>query len=87
MKIGDIVYSLKGRDSGSYYAVVEAVDETRVKIADGDHRRIKNAKVKNVAHLRQTGSRLDRIAEKLEGGAAVFDNELFSALRPYNTKD
>ncbi len=84
MKKGDIVYSKSGRDEGRYFVVVEVVDETFVRIADGDLRRIRNAKLKNVRHLRATGDRLERIAEKLELGAQVFDTELYSALKLYD---
>ncbi len=84
MKKGDIVYSKSGRDEGRYFAVVEIIDEGFVRIADGDLRRIKNAKLKNVKHLRSTGDRLERIADKLESGVQVFDSELFSALRLYD---
>lgn len=84
MEIGSIVYSKAGRDQGSYYAVIESVDENTVKIADGDHRHIKNAKVKNIKHLQSTGDVLEKIAEKLKNGTQVFDQELFSALRFYN---
>ena len=84
MKKGDIVYSKSGRDEGRYFAVVEIIDEGFVRIADGDLRRIKNAKLKNVKHLRATGDRLERIADKLESGVQVFDSELFSARRLYD---
>ena len=84
MELGSIVYSKQGRDSGKYYAVVEIADGERVKIADGNLRRIKCAKMKNVKHLKETGSVLERIAEKLKEGAQVFDNEIYSALRAYN---
>lgn len=81
-----MVYSKAGRDSGKYFAVVQIVSEGQVKIADGDLRRIKNAKLKNVKHLHSTGDMLERIAEKLKDGAQIFDAELFSALRFYNEK-
>ena len=84
MKKGDIVYSKSGRDEGRYFAVVDIIGEGFVRIADGDLRRIKNAKLKNVKHLRATGDRLERIADKLESGVQVFDSELFSALRLYD---
>lgn len=84
MELGQIVYSKAGRDCGKYYAVVEIVDENRVKIADGDLRRIKSAKLKNVKHLQSDGDMLEKIAEKLKNGTQVFDAELFSALRFYN---
>lgn len=83
MEIGEIVYSKAGRDRGRYFAVVEIVGEGFVRVADGDVRRIKNAKLKNVKHLRSTGDRLEKIADKLSRGAQVFDKELYSALRMY----
>ncbi len=79
-----MVYSKSGRDSGRYFAVVALERENYVRIADGDVRRLKNAKLKNVKHLKVTGDRLERIAEKLEAGAQVFDSELYSALRLYD---
>lgn len=84
MKPGDVVYSKSGRDSGRYFAVVATEGENYVRIADGDVRRLKNAKRKNVRHLRETGDRLERIAEKLAAGAQVFDTELYSALKLYD---
>ena len=83
MEIGEIVYSKAGRDRGRYFAVVEIVGEGFVRVADGDVRRIKNAKLKNVKHLRSTGDRLEKIADQLARGAQVFDKELYSALRMY----
>ena len=55
MELGQIVYSKAGRDSGKYFAVVELVGEDRVKIADGNTRHIKAAKLKNVKHLQSDG--------------------------------
>ncbi len=81
-----MVYSKAGRDAGRYYAVVELVDETRVRIADGDLRRIKRAKLKNIKHLGTDGTVLEKIAAKLKAGAQVFDAELYSALRLYDKK-
>lgn len=84
MRPGDVVYSKSGRDSGRYFAVVATEGEKFVRIADGNVRRIRNAKLKNVRHLKATGDRLERIAEKLETGAQVFDSELYSALKLYD---
>ncbi len=86
MELGQVVYSKQGRDSGRYYAVVEIVDETYVKIADGKLRRVKSPKLKKVKHLKTKGDMLDKISEKLKQNAQVFDTELRSALRPYNEK-
>lgn len=84
MELGQIVYSKAGRDSGRYYVVVEIIGESQVKIADGDLRRIRDAKLKNVKHLQSDGDMLSKIADKLKNGAQIFDAELFSALRFYN---
>ena len=86
MELGQVVFPKVGRDSGKYYAVVEIVDEQKVRIADGDLRRIAKAKLKNVKHLQSNGDMLEKIAEKLKNGTQVFDAELFSALRFYNEK-
>ncbi|MDE6302884.1 MAG: KOW domain-containing RNA-binding protein, partial [Clostridia bacterium] len=83
-ELGQIVYSKAGRDSGKYFAVVELVGEDRVKIADGNTRRIKKSKLKNVKHLQSDGDVLAKIADKLKNGQQIFDAELFSALRFYN---
>lgn len=86
MELGDVVYSKSGRDSGRFYAVVALEREGYVRIADGDIRRIRNAKLKNEKHLRSTGDKLERIAEKLTSGTQVFDTELYSALKLYDKK-
>lgn len=87
MELGQVVFSKAGRDSGRYYAVIEIVDENTVKIADGNLRHIKSAKVKNVKHLQSNGEILEKIAEKLKIGNQVFDAELFSALRIFNEEN
>ena len=51
MKLGEIVLSVAGRDAGKHFAVVEIVDDNHVRIADGDLRRIKTAKLKKIKHL------------------------------------
>lgn len=84
MELGLIVYSKAGRDQGAYYAVVEIVDENTVRIADGNLRRIKSAKLKNVKHLQSTGDVLEKIAGKIKSGTQVSDKELSGALRFYN---
>ena len=46
MTVGAIVYSTKGRDKDSYYAVIEVVSADYVKIADGKYRTIEKPKLK-----------------------------------------
>lgn len=84
INVGDIVYSLKGHDSGSYYLVVGIANDNFVLIADGDNRRLDKPKLKNVKHLKPIGERLEVIAQKLVDNKQVYDNELKRALRRFN---
>lgn len=84
MELGQVVYSIAGRDSKRHFVVVEIVSDTEVKIADGDLRRIRSAKLKKTKHLHSTGDVLEKIANKLKSEAQIFDAELYSALRFYS---
>ncbi len=86
IQIGDVVLSLRGRDSGRYYVVAEKVSEEFVRIADGEKHVLEKTKLKKIKHLRPTGDRLDTIGEKFVEAKQVFDSEIRSALRSYNTK-
>lgn len=83
MKIGEVVYSIAGRDSGRYYIITEIENEDRVKVADGEIKSIKNAKKKNIRHIKLSGDVLEKIAQKLINNEQVFDSEIKSALRSY----
>ena len=83
MKIGEVVYSIAGRDSGRYYIITEIENEDRVKVADGEIKSIKNAKRKNIRHIKSSGDVLEKIAQKLINNEQVFDSEIKSALRSY----
>ncbi len=85
VNVGSVVFSRAGRDKGRFFTVVEIVDDTFVKLADGDLRRLENPKLKKLKHLKNTGDILDAIAEKLISGTKVYNAEIFSALRRYNS--
>ncbi len=84
IQIGDVVLSLKGRDSGRFYVVASKVSEEYVKIVDGEKHLLSKTKLKKVKHLKANGQRLDSIANKFIEGKQVFDSEIRSALRSYN---
>lgn len=86
MQIGEVVLSLKGRDCDRCYVVVEIVSSEYVKIADGEKHVLEKTKLKKIKHLRKTNDRLDSIGDKLIENKQVFDSEIRSALRSYNTK-
>lgn len=83
-EVGTVVYSIAGRDQGRFFVVVEVVDDTFVKIADGDLRRVDTPKMKKMRHLRSQNIVLPKLAEKLVDGKKIFDAEVKAALRAYN---
>lgn len=85
VEVGSVVFSRAGRDKGIFFLVVEVVDDVYVRLADGDVRRLEKPKLKKIKHLKNTGDVLANIAEKLRQGVKVYDAEIFSALRRYNS--
>ena len=83
--VGSIVYSRAGRDEGRYFVVTAILDDSYVSIADGSVRKLAKPKKKKIKHLKNTGEVLDNIAGKLLTSAKIYDAEIFSALRKYNS--
>ncbi len=83
--IGSVVYSRAGRDEGNYFMVLEIVDDSYVLITDGNIRKLASPKKKKIKHLKNTGDVLTQIAEKAIIGSKIYDAEVFSALRKYNS--
>ena len=83
--VGSIVYSRAGRVEGRYYMVTAILDDSYVTIADGSVRKLAKPKKKKIKHLKNTGEVLDNIAGKLLTSAKIYDAEIFSALRKYNS--
>ena len=79
---GNIVYSLAGRDSGSYF-VVMAVTDNFAYICDGRNRKTDKPKRKKVKHLKVGCGCSEYIAEKLAKGEQVTNAELRREIRPY----
>ena len=52
MKVGDIVVSLAGHDTGDAFIVISEVSADFVLIADGKSRTLENPKLKRKRHLR-----------------------------------
>ena len=85
MEHGRVVYSKAGRDSGRYYVVSEILDELFVLILDGEKHKIASPKKKKVKHLKATSDVLSILGEKFRLKKQVFDSEIRSALRAYNS--
>ena len=59
LKIGQLVISRMGRDSGKKYVVIESCDDNHVEVADGFVRKVDRPKRKNVKHLIVHGAVLE----------------------------
>lgn len=79
---GDIVYSIAGRDSGCYFAVI-AVDGNFAMICDGRKRKTDKPKRKKFKHLKTGFGHSSYIAEKIKSGEKVTNAELKRELKPY----
>ena len=85
LNVGLVVYSVSGRDKGRFYVIFEVVDDTFVKIVDGDLRRIEKPKLKKVKHLRTEGEYIEKFREKFTGDIKVLDAEVKAALKRFNS--
>lgn len=79
---GDIVYSIAGRDSGCYFAVM-AVENNFAFICDGKSRKTDRPKRKKVKHLKRGIGHSAFIAQKIKNGEMVTNRELKTELKPY----
>ena len=86
IQLGSIVFSKMGRDSGRFFIVTEIVDDSYVMIADGDIRRLEKPKKKKIKHLKSIGVKSDKIREKLLDNTKIYDAEIYSIIRKYNSK-
>ena len=76
LEVGSVVFSRRGHDSGSYYAVVGLIDGEYALIADGDTRKTGKPKKKKIKHLGFRGEELAGWAERAEQGLPVTDKFL-----------
>lgn len=80
ISIGQVVYSIAGRDAGRKFIVVDIIDDCRVMVSDGDLRRIERAKLKKLKHLKVTERVVVSVNEKIQSSARVSNAEIRKAL-------
>ena len=78
---GQLVSSCAGRDQGRYFVVIDVVDESLVRVVDGDLRRVEKPKVKNMRHLIRYERTVTSIADKLRSGQRVTNEQVRLALK------
>jgi len=82
MNIADIVISTNGRDAGKRFIVIGADNEYSL-IADGKGRRYEKPKKKKNKHLKFEDKAESQIAEKLQDGEKITNNEIRRYLAGY----
>lgn len=80
VKPGQWVTSTAGRDKGNHYLVLEVVDERAIVIVDGARRTLARPKRKNVRHVWVHDVVDEGLAEALEQGEKVKDDEIRAIL-------
>ena len=82
ISLGQVVYSKSGRDAGKAFLAVAYADG-KICYADGDLRRLENAKKKNRKHIIETEFVDQTIMEKLQSGEKVTNADIRKALSNY----
>lgn len=74
-KLGEIIVSKAGRDSGRYFAVMWDKDEY-IGLCDGDLRKTDSVKKKKKKHVKTTGKVCEYLNGKLSSGVKVTNSEI-----------
>lgn len=69
--VGQFVKSKAGRDKDRMFIILEIVDDNYLKLADGDLRKVENAKQKKVRHVAPMKIVSDDIRQKTEEGKKI----------------
>lgn len=80
LRLGQLVTSRAGRDTGERYLVVGKTGDRFVFLANGKTRTLANPKKKNLRHLVFHQAVVEDIERKLEAGEEVKDEEIRQAL-------
>ena len=79
--VGDLVLSLKGRDKGKEFLVVEVSDKY-VLIVDGKTRKVQNPKRKSVKHLvKLQVEGLESLATRIQNEKPIANKKVCKAIK------
>ncbi len=78
---GRLVCSTAGRDSRKFYLVINMVNDTIAQVADGEVRKLKTPKKKNIKHLKVYPQLATEITEKSHSGQRVTDLDIRNGLQ------
>lgn len=85
IQIGSVVFSKSGRDAGKFFLVTEIIDDSYVRTVDGKMRTLAKPKKKKIKHLKATGDINEKLREKLLSNKVIYDAEINSFIRKYNS--
>lgn len=78
--VGDLVKSLKGRDEGMAFLVIN-VNGHKAEIVNGKQRTIQNPKTKNVKHLfKLQVESLEKLATEIQSGKLIANKRVYKAI-------
>lgn len=81
---GKVVYSKCGRDAGKPFMIVKTNDLGFVFLSDGSLRRIENAKMKKLKHIKETEYIDNVLRDKLIRGERVTNSDIRKSLASYH---
>ncbi len=76
VRIGQLVFSIQGRDSGRFYLITGIENETMVNVADGEGRKLENPKRKNCKHLILFDAVAGYMLEKVQFGKKITNTDV-----------
>lgn len=80
IKVGSVVLSTAGHDSGNYFVVIGVEDEFVV-ICDGKNRTLEKPKRKKIKHVKDTYLVLEEIADKINLNKVIHNKNIQTALK------
>jgi len=80
LQVGQLVSSKAGRDKDKYFLVLDILNESFVRVVDGEKRKLESPKRKNIKHLKVHPVVAASLAEKFKAGERVTDGEVCQAI-------
>ncbi|MDF9407563.1 MAG: hypothetical protein A4E52_00679 [Pelotomaculum sp. PtaB.Bin013] len=82
LQVGCLVSSTKGRDRGRFYLVIGCENlSSRVRLADGEGRKVENPKFKNIKHLNIYEVIAGEVSSKAENGKRITNADIRKELK------
>jgi len=85
--MGQLVTSSAGRDQADVYLVVGIKENKYLLLVNGRERKVKNPKQKNIRHVNVLEAIALDVAEKLQSGMKITDEEVRQAIKVLHKPD